>query len=168
MNPAAKGIAFGAARLSVLVAVIAIIVTPGIAGWALSTFVIWDASFVALVYAANLLLLRTVARWDIRKRVPKGEKVRMVVAVRSRVGKLPFSLLADEFVVALTDEKLLIQQRSTFTGRPRGALHLGEHITFRQRKVLSVETDSGVRIDALVQAAHRRDVANWIRRRQNH
>lgn len=167
MNSAAKGIAISSVRLSMLVAAILIISTPWIAGWTFATFVIWNASFVSIVYAVNLLLLRTAARWDIRNRVPQGEQVRLVMAVRRRVGRLPFSLLGDEFVVALTDRRLLIQPRSTFTGRPRGALHLSEQVTFRQGKVLSIETESGVRIDALVQMAHRRDVAYWIRRRQD-
>ncbi|GGV13951.1 hypothetical protein [Streptomyces spectabilis] len=167
MNPAVKGIAIGSARLSMLVAAIAVISTPWVAGWALSTSVIWDASFVALVYAVNLSLSRTAARWDIRKQVPQGEQVRIVVAVRRRVGKLPFPLLSDEFALALTDQRLLIQSRSTFTGRPRGALHLAEQVTLRQGKVLSIETESGVSIDALVQVAHRRDIAHWIGRRQD-
>ncbi|GGK45393.1 hypothetical protein [Streptomyces flaveus] len=167
MNPAAKGIAIGSARLSMLVVAIAIISAPWIAGWTLSTFVIWNASFVTIFYAVNLLLLRTAARWDIRQQISQGEQVRLVVAVRRMVGRLPFSLLGDEFVVAFTDQRLLIQRRSTFTGRPRGALHLGEQVTFLQGKVLSIETESGVRIDALVQMAHRRDVAYWIRRWQD-
>ncbi|MCI3930519.1 hypothetical protein [Streptomyces sp. AN091965] len=168
MNPAAKGIAIGSARLSMLVAAIAIISTPWIAGWALAPSVIWDASFVALVYAVNLRMLRTIAQWNIRDQVPQGEQVRLVVAVRRRVGRLPFFLLGDEFAVALTDQRLLIQSRSTFTGRPRGALHPGKRVTFHQGKALSIETESGARIDALVQATHRRDVAHWMRRRQDH
>ncbi|MFC5212313.1 hypothetical protein [Streptomyces coerulescens] len=164
MNLAAKGIAISSVRLSMLAAAVFIISTPWIAGWALSTFVIWSASFVGLVYAVNLLLVRTAARWDIRNRVPRGEQVRLVVVVRRKVGRLPFSLLGDEFVVALTDRRLLIRPRSTFTGRPRGALHLGEQVTFRQGKILSIETESGVSIDALVQVAHRHDVAHWVDR----
>ncbi|GAB3006084.1 hypothetical protein GCM10023080_084670 [Streptomyces pseudoechinosporeus] len=167
MNPAAKGIAIGSARLSMLVVAIAIIATPWIAGWTFTTSVVWDASFVAIVYAVNLLLIRTVARWDIRKQVPQGEQVRLLVAVRGRVGRLPYALLADEFVVVLTDQRLLIQPRSTFTGRPRGALRLGKQVTFHQRKVLSIETESGARIDTLVPMVHRRDVAYWIRRWQD-
>ncbi|MCL8015863.1 hypothetical protein [Streptomyces sp. AS02] len=167
MNPAVKGIAIGSVRVAMLVAAIVIISTPWIAGWSFSAFIVWNVSFVAIVYAANLLLLRTVARWDIRKQVPQGEHVRLVVAVRRRVGRLPFPLLGDEFVVALTDQRLLIQPRSTFTGRPRGELLLCGQVTFRQGKVLSIETESGVRIDALVQMAHRSDVAYWIRRWQD-
>ncbi|WP_172387139.1 hypothetical protein [Streptomyces sp. MNP-20] len=166
MNPAAKGTAIGSARLSILIAAIAVIRTPWIAGWPAFTSAIWDASLVVLVYAVNLSLLRTVARWDIREKVRQGEQVRLVVAVRRKVGRLPFSLLGDEFSVALADQRLLIQSRSTFTGRPREALHLGKHVTFHQGKVLSVETESGARIDALVQMAHRGDVAHRIRRRQ--
>ncbi|MGW4754359.1 hypothetical protein [Streptomyces chartreusis] len=167
MNPVAKGIAIGSARLSMLVLAIVIISTPWIIGWAFSAAIVWNASFVVIVYSANLLLLRTVARWDIRKQVPRGEHVRLVVAVRRRVGRLPFSLLGDEFVVALTDQRLLIQRRSTFTGRPRGELLRDGQVTFRQGKILSIETESGVRIDALVQMAHRSDVAYWIRRWQD-
>jgi hypothetical protein len=167
MNPAAKVIAIGSARLSMLVVTIAFISTPWIAGWTFSTSVIWDASFVAIIYAVNLLLLRTAARWDIRKQVPQGEQVRLLVGVRRRVGRLPYPLLCDEFSVALTDQRLLIQPRSMFTGRPRGALHLGEQVTFRQGKVLSIETEYGVRIDALVPMTHRRNVAYWIRRWQD-
>lgn len=167
MNPAAKGIAIGSARLSMLVVAIVIISTPWIAGWTFSTSVVWDASFIAILYATNFLLLRTAARWDIRKQVPQGEQVRLLVAVRRKVGRLPYTLLGDEFAVALTDQRLLIQPRSTFTGRPRGALRQGEQVTFRQGKVLSIETESGERIEALVLMAHRHDVAHWIRRWQD-
>ncbi|MFH0516306.1 hypothetical protein ACHBTE_03915 [Streptomyces sp. M41] len=167
MNPAAKGIAIGSARLSMLVLAIVIFCTPWIVGWSFSAFIVWNASFVVIVYAANLLLLRAVARWDIRKQVPQGEPVRLVVAVRRRIRRLPFLLLGDEFVVALTDQRLLIQSRSTFTGRPRGELLLGGQVTFHQGKVLSIERESGVRIEALVQMAHRHDVAYWIRRWQD-
>lgn len=142
MNPVAKGTAISSARLSMLIAAIVIISIPWIAGWTFSTSVVWDASFIAILYATNFLLLRTAARWDIRKQVPQGEQVRLLVAVRRKVGRLPYALLGDEFAVAVTDQRLLIQPRSTFTGRPRGALRQGEQVTFRQGNILSIETES--------------------------
>ncbi|GAA3143429.1 hypothetical protein ACFQ0X_06715 [Streptomyces rectiviolaceus] len=167
MKSAARGIAIGSARLSMLVVAIAIISTPWIAGWAFSTAAVWNASFIIVLYAANILLLRSAAR-DIRKHVPQGERVRLSLPVRRRVGRLPYPLLGEEFAVALTDRRLLLQPRSIFTGRPRGDLYVGERISFRQGKTLAIETESGVRINALVPMTHRHDVAHWMQQRQHH
>lgn len=166
MNSAAKNMAIGSARLSMLVVAISIISTPWIAGRSFSTAVVWNASFIIILYAANILLLRSAAR-DIRKHVPQGDKVRLSLPVRRRVGRLPYPLLGEEFAVALTDRRLLLQPRSIFTGRPSGDLCISQHISLCEGKTLAIETESGVRIDALVPMTHRHDVAHWMQQRQH-
>ncbi|MFC8125738.1 hypothetical protein [Streptomyces sp. NPDC057302] len=167
MNSAAKSITIVSARLSMPVVAIAIISTPRIAGWHFHTAVFSSASFIIVLYAANILLLRSAAR-DIRKHLPQGEEVRLSLPVRKRVGQLPYPLLSEEFVVTLTDRRLLLQPRSIFTGRPRGDLCIGERISFRQGRTLAIEAESGTRINALVPMTHRHDVARWMQQRQHH
>lgn len=146
-----------------LILAIGAVAFPRLAGWALPASLVWYAALIALVYGAHLALVRTAARWGIRSEVPEGERIRLLVPVRRRVGRLPYTMLGDELAVALTDRRLLIQPRSIFTGRPRGMLHRGRQVALKGR-FLMIETEAGARIDAVAPLAHRPDVDHWIAR----
>jgi hypothetical protein len=136
--------------------------------WPFPVSAVCNAALVIALYTTRMISLRATGKSSARGIVPEGEQVRIIFPARSKVGRLPYVMLHEEFIVMLTDRRSIIQPCSIFSGRAKGSPLLGGKADFHQGKYVTVETADGDGISAVVPITHRRDVAYWIHRRTMH
>lgn len=164
----AKAITILCIRLLMFALVIGAVSFPWIMEWPFPVSVVCNAALVIVLYAMKIVSLRAAVKSDARGIVPEGEKVRIIFPARRRVGRLPYVMLDEEFIVILTDGRSIVQPCSIFSGRPKGSPRPGGQVGFQQGKYVTVEMADGDEISAVVPMTHRRDVAYWIHLRTTH
>ena len=164
----AKAITILCVRLLTLALVIWAVSLPWIMEWPFPVSAVCNGALIIVLYATKMVSLRAAVKSNAPGIVPEGEKVRIIFPARRRVGRLPYVMLYEEFIVMLTDRRSIIQPCSIFSGRAKGSPRLGGQVGFHQGKYVTVEMAGGDEISAVVPMTHRRDVAHWIHLRTTH
>ncbi|MGH1554563.1 hypothetical protein ACRAWF_29420 [Streptomyces sp. L7] len=164
----AKSITILCVRLLTLALAIWAASIPWIMEWPFPVSAVCNAALVIALYTTRMVSLRGSLKSKARGIIPEGEQVRIIFPARSRVGRLPYVMLHEEFIVMLTDRRSIIQPCSIFSGRAKGSPRPGGKADFHQGKYVTVEMADGDQISAVVPITHRHDVAHWIHLRTIH